>query len=39
MALTRDVELHVRRPLSRDQNRLVERLIQLAGELTREDPR
>jgi hypothetical protein len=39
IALTRDVELHVRRPLSRDQNRLVERLIQLAGELTREDPR
>lgn len=39
IALTRDVELHVRRPLSRDQNRLVERLIQLAGELTKEDPR
>ena len=39
IALTRDVELHVRRPLTRDQNRLVERLIQLAGELTKEDPR
>jgi DNA-binding transcriptional MerR regulator len=30
IALTPDVELHVRRPLSRVQNRLVERLIELA---------
>ena len=37
IALTRDVELHVRRPLTRDQNRLVERLLQLARELTKED--
>ena len=39
IALSRDVELHVRRPLTRDQNRLVERLLQLARELTTEDPR
>lgn len=39
IALTRDVELHVRRPLTRDQNRLVDRLLQLARELTKEDPR
>lgn len=39
IALTRDVELHVRRPLTRDQNRLVDRLLQLARELTREELR
>ena len=39
IAVTRDVELHVRRPLTRDQNRLVERLLQIARELTKEELR
>jgi Ca-activated chloride channel family protein len=37
VALTPDVELHVRRPLTRDQNRRVDRLMALARELFEED--
>jgi DNA-binding transcriptional MerR regulator len=37
IALAPDVELHVRRPLSRAQNRLVERLIELARRALEED--
>ncbi|HJU91221.1 MAG TPA: MerR family transcriptional regulator [Gemmatimonadaceae bacterium] len=37
IALTPDVELHVRRPLSRVQNKLVERLIELARRALEED--
>ena len=38
IALTPDVELHVRRPLGRLQNRRVDRLIVIARELLEEDP-
>lgn len=34
-----DVELHVRRPLSRIQNKRVERLIELARQILEEDPK
>ena len=37
IALAPDVELHVRRPLSRVQNKLVERLIELARRALEED--
>ena len=37
VSLTPDVELHVRRPLTRDQNRRVDRLISLARQLLEED--
>ncbi len=37
IALTPDIELHVRRPLSRRDNRLVERLIAFARQLQGED--
>lgn len=37
LALTPDVELHVRRPLTRHQNRQVERLVALARQLLEED--
>lgn len=37
IALAPDVELHVRRPLSRAQNRFVERLIELARRALEED--
>jgi DNA-binding transcriptional MerR regulator len=37
VALTPNVELHIRRPLTRDQNRRVDRLIALARELLLED--
>lgn len=33
-----DVELHVRRPLSRIQNKRVERLVELARQILKEDP-
>jgi DNA-binding transcriptional MerR regulator len=36
--LAPDVELHVRRPLSREQNRQVERLIEAARDLFAEEP-
>jgi DNA-binding transcriptional MerR regulator len=36
--LAPDVELHIRRPLSREQNRLVERLIEAARNLFAEEP-
>jgi DNA-binding transcriptional MerR regulator len=34
-----DVELHVRRPLSRIQNKRVERLVELARQILQEDPK
>jgi DNA-binding transcriptional MerR regulator len=37
VSLSPDVELHVRRPLTRDQNRRVDRLISLARQLLEED--
>jgi len=37
VSLSQDVELHVRRPLTRDQNRRVDRLIGLARQLLEED--
>lgn len=36
--LSPDVELHVRRPLSREQNKLVERLLESARRLFEEEP-
>lgn len=38
IALTPDVELHVRRPLSREQNRQVERLLDAARIILEEQP-
>jgi len=38
IVLATDVELHIRRPLSRTQNKRVERLLMLARELLEEDP-
>lgn len=38
VALSPDVELHVRRPLSREQNRIVERLLEAARRLFQEEP-
>ena len=38
VALTPDIELHVRRPLSRLQNKQVDRLIAIARELLEGDP-
>lgn len=38
ITLARDVELHVRRPLSREQNRLVERLLNEARTIFPEEP-
>ncbi len=37
IALAPDIELHVRRPLARRQNRMVERLIALARQLLEEE--
>jgi DNA-binding transcriptional MerR regulator len=37
ISLSPDVELHIRRPLTRDQNRRVDRLIAIARELLQED--
>lgn len=37
ITLDPDVEIHIRRPLSRQQNRRVERLIAIARELMKED--
>ena len=37
ITLTQDIELHLRRPLSRDQNRKVEALIQYARKTLREE--
>jgi DNA-binding transcriptional MerR regulator len=39
IALATDVELHIRRPLSREQNRQVDRLILFARELFKEEMR
>ena len=38
ISLAPDIELHVRRPLSRFQNRAVDRLIGVARQLLEEDP-
>lgn len=38
IALAPDIEIHVRRPLSRTQNRAVDRLVGLARQLLEEDP-
>lgn len=38
VAITSDIELHLRRPLSRRDNRLVERLIAFAKQLQEEQP-
>ncbi len=38
VALSPDVELHVRRPLSREQNKTVERLLEAARRLFQEEP-
>jgi len=38
IAITSDIELHLRRPLSRRDNRLVERLIAFARQLQEEQP-
>ena len=38
IALAPDIELHVRRPLSRTQNKRVDRLLTIARELLEEDP-
>lgn len=38
ITLTPDVELHVRRPLTRHHNRLVDRLIAMARQLFEEEP-
>lgn len=38
VALSPDVELHVRRPLSREQNKIVERLLEAARRLFQEEP-
>jgi DNA-binding transcriptional MerR regulator len=37
VSLTPDIELHIRRPLTRDQNKRVDRLIAIARELLEED--
>jgi len=37
ISLDPDVEIHIRRPLTRQQNRRVERLIAIARELLKED--
>ena len=37
MTLTPDIELHIRRPLTREQNRSVERLLEFARELFAEE--
>jgi hypothetical protein len=37
MTLTPDIELHIRRPLTRQQNRSVERLLEFARELFAEE--
>ena len=38
VSLTPDIELHIRRPLSRQQNKRVDRLIAIARELLEENP-
>jgi hypothetical protein len=38
IALAPDVELHIRRPLTRSLNKAVDRLITIARELLQEDP-
>jgi DNA-binding transcriptional MerR regulator len=38
IALDPDIEVHIRRPLSRDRNRLVDRLLQAARAILKEEP-
>jgi DNA-binding transcriptional MerR regulator len=38
IALDPDIELHIRRPLSRDRNRLVDRLLEAARAILKEEP-
>ena len=38
LPLSPDIELHIRRPLGRDQNRRVDRLVTIARQLLEEDP-
>ncbi len=38
IVLAPEIELHVRRPLSRTQNKQVDRLLAIARELLEEDP-
>jgi DNA-binding transcriptional MerR regulator len=38
ISLTPDIELHIRRPLARRESRLVDRLLELARDFTREEP-
>jgi hypothetical protein len=38
IVLATDVELHIRRPLGRTQNKRVDRLVTIARELLEEDP-
>jgi hypothetical protein len=37
VSLTPDIELHVRRPLARSQNKIVEKLLDYARRLLEED--
>lgn len=37
IALNEDLELHIRRPLSRERNRFVDRLLAFAKQMTKED--
>ena len=39
IALTPDIELHIRRPLARRDSRLLDQLLELARKLSLEDPR
>ena len=38
MAITPDIEIHVRRPLDRRSNKLVERLARIARDLFDDEP-
>ena len=38
MAITPDIEIHVRRPLDRRSNKLVERLFRIARDLFDDEP-
>jgi DNA-binding transcriptional MerR regulator len=38
IALAPDIEIHIRRPLSRDRNRLIDRLLEAARAILKEEP-
>jgi len=38
LRLSRDVELHIRRPLTRERNKLVDRLLDAAKNIFAEEP-